>query len=596
MKTFSPLIALALFALPFAGIAQNDECADAITIACGQSLSGSTDAAILDTVPGFCGTGIQAPGIWYTFFGTGEYMDVTTCNAAAYDTRVNVYSGSCASLVCVGGNDDAPLCDLTSTVTFLSVPGTSYYILVQGYDGETGDFTLSLNCTDCPVVQDVFVIPSDVQAFVGWTSLLPGDFTIEYGPDGFVLGAGTTVSGTIGVDGPPVNIAPLNDSTDYDYYITLDCGGGSFSLVSGPYGFTTLNIPPPANAFCADALPIICGDSLVGTTTGSIFTAAPECGSANVNTEGVWYSFTGTGQEVTLSTCGTADYDSKISVFSGGCLTPACVAGNDDGPNCPGTTSLTTFVGEVGVAYLVLVHGYNGATGDFTLLMTCGAPCSPSLANDDCDAATVIEPQAIGQCAPTVATLVCAYASPLPNPGCDPYENVNDAWFMFNTGDEADHTIITSLGDAATLNIALYTACSEPQYIDCFTDSVGPFNFNGLDLNTDHLVRIWNGGGTEAGDFTICDEAAIPDAIGESTSANVRIHPVPATDELFITGLPATIEVLLITDLAGRIVAQVGAPRSDLVRLDLSQLAAGTYMLKALDAGASITARFVVQR
>ncbi|MEO8067098.1 MAG: T9SS type A sorting domain-containing protein [Flavobacteriales bacterium] len=596
MKNHLPLIALSTFLFPLVGYAQNDACADAITIACGQSIAGNTDAATADTIPGFCGTGIEAAGIWYTFVGNGGYMNATTCGAASYDTRLNVYTGPCGALGCVGGNDDAPLCDLTSTVTFLTANGTTYYILVQGYNGETGDFTLTLNCTDCPMAQDVFASPSDVEAYIYWTSLLPGDFTVEYGADGFVLGSGTTVTGTIGTDGPPVNISGLTAGTDYDYYVTLDCGGGNTSLASGPYGFTTLADPPPANAFCADAIVINCGDSLEGTTTGSIFTAAPACGSANVNTVGVWYTLIGDGQEVTLSTCGTADFDSKISVFSGPCTGLICVAGNDDGPNCPGVTSLTTFVGELGVGFLVLVHGYNGATGDFTLVMTCGAPCAPGLANDDCDAATLLTPQPLGQCNPTVATLVCAYASPLPNPDCDPYENVNDAWFMFNTGNEADHTIITTLGDAATLNIALYSACSEPQFIACFTDSIGTFNFNDLDLNSDYLVRIWNGGGVEAGDFTICDEAAIPDAVVESTSASIHIHPVPASDDLFITGLSGSTEVLLITDLAGRIITEVNTPRSELLRLDVSRLAAGTYVLKTIGAGASVSARFVVQR
>lgn len=596
MKNLLPLVALTASFFPLGGYAQNDACADAITITCGQSIAGNTDAATLDTVPGFCGTGIEAAGIWYTFVGNGGFMNVTTCGAASYDTRLNVYTGPCGSLGCAGGNDDAPLCDLTSTVTFSTAVGTTYYILVQGYNGETGDFTLTLNCTDCPVAQDVFASPSDVEAYVYWTSLLPGDFTVEYGPDGFVLGTGNTITGTIGVDGPPVNIAGLTAGTDYDYYVTLDCGGGNSSLASGPYGFSTLADPPPANAFCADAIVINCGDSLEGTTTGSIFTAAPACGSAYVNTVGVWYTFTGTGQEVTLGTCGTATYDTKISVFSGSCTGLTCVAGNDDGPNCPGVTSLTTFLGEVGVDYLVLVHGYDGATGDFTLVMACGAPCAPGLSNDDCDAATLLTTQPIGQCNPTVATLVCAYASPLPNPGCDPYENVNDAWFMFNTGNEEDHTIITTLGDAATLSIALYTACSEPDFIECFTDSIGAFNFNDLDLNTDYLVRIWNGGGSEAGDFTICDEAAIPDAVVENASNRVRIHPVPASDELFVAGLPRTTEQLIITDLSGRVIARMGVPTSDLVRLDVSRLSAGTYLLKSVEAGASIIARFVVHR
>ncbi len=596
MKTYARLFAFALVAQPLVGSAQNDDCAGALAIACGQSIDGNTDSAAVDTVPFFCGTGIEAAGIWYTFTGDGGYMNATTCNANGYDTRLNVYSGSCGSLTCVGGNDDAQFCDLASTVTFLTSNGATYYILVQGYDGETGDFTLTLNCTACPVAQNVVVSPANTEAFIDWTSLLPGDFSVEYGPAGFAIGTGSIASGTIGTDGPPVNITGLADSTDYDYYITLDCGGGNVSLASGPYTFATLELPPPVNAFCTDAVIIACGDSLDGTTVNSIVTPAPECGSANVNTAGVWYTFVGNGQEVTLSTCGNTNFDSKIGVYLGACTGLVCVAGNDDGPNCPGNSSITTFVSVLGVQYLVLVHGYNGATGNFTLIMTCEAPCSPSLANDECSAATVLATQPIGQCAPVVATLVCAYASPLPNPGCDPYENVNDAWFMFNTGSEASHTIITTLGDAATLNLALYTACAEPQFIQCFTDSVGPFNFTGLDLNTDYLVRIWNGGGTEAGDFTICDEAAMFDGIAESAGARVRVHPVPAQDELFVAGLVSSDAVLSITDLAGRVIARMDVTRSELLRLDVSGLSPGTYVLVTVEADVTTAVRFVIER
>lgn len=571
----------------------NDACSGAIAIGCGQSLDGNTDSATVDTVA-FCGTGIEAAGVWYTFTGTGAYISVTTCSGASYDTRLNVYSGSCGNLVCVDGNDDDAQCNLLSTVNFQSVNGTTYYILVQGYDGETGDFTLTIECPTCPPAEDVFISPSDVEAFVFFDPLGATGFTIEHGPTGFTLGTGTLTSGTIGVDGPPVNITGLNDSTDYDLYITLDCGLGGLSAADGPHAFTTLELPPPANAFCADALPIVCGDTLDGTTEGSIVSIAPECGSANVNTAGVWYYLVGDGDEVTLSTCNDANFDSKISVFAGNCNALTCVAGNDDGPVCNNNTSVTTFVAELGVSYWVLVHGYNGAVGNFSLSASCNPPCSPALANDDCDSPTVLVPQPIDQCAPTVATLVCAYASPLPNPGCDPFENVNDAWFVFNTGLQTEHTIITALGDATTLSVALYEACSEPDYIACFTDSIGEYTFSGLDAGTDYFIRVWNGGGVEAGDFTICVETALPDGVVESGFAQVQMYPTPTRNELNIVGLPNEVKTLNIVDLAGRRASQVANVPGALMRLDVAGLAPGIYMLTA-DAGVPV-GRFVVER
>ena len=44
---------------------------------------------------------------------------------------------------------------------------------------------------------------------------------------------------------------------------------------------------------------------------------------------GVWYKMDGTGDMITLDTCGS-DFDTKLAVFSGDCGLLDCVAGNDD--------------------------------------------------------------------------------------------------------------------------------------------------------------------------------------------------------------------------------------------------------------------------
>ena len=59
-----------------------------------------------------------------------------------------MYSGACDALDCVAGNDDGGGCGLGSTVGFLTEMGTTYYILVQGFDGETGDFELTVSCAE----------------------------------------------------------------------------------------------------------------------------------------------------------------------------------------------------------------------------------------------------------------------------------------------------------------------------------------------------------------------------------------------------------------------------------------------------------------
>ncbi len=143
-KTLLSLVLLGFSYLPSSFAQVNDPCSGAIVIACGSTTTGTTASATIDAAP-LCGTplSITAPGVWYTFVGTGDAITASLCGSA-FDTKIIVYSGSCASLVCVGGNDDA--CGLSSETYFPSILGTNYYILVTGYGTATGSFTLNLTC------------------------------------------------------------------------------------------------------------------------------------------------------------------------------------------------------------------------------------------------------------------------------------------------------------------------------------------------------------------------------------------------------------------------------------------------------------------
>lgn len=554
--------------------AQNDDCLGAGTITCGQTITDSTTAATDDLVDD-CVTSVSAPGVWYDFTGTGGWVLLSTCGGSDYDTKLNVYTGDCDSLICVDGNDDSEFCGLNSEVLLATVSGTVYHVLVQGYDGETGIFTLTMDCPTCVPPQGTYITQSDTEADVYWTTFNSGsDYIVEYGPSGFTPGTGTTITGTVGIDGPPAHITGLTPGTDYDVYMSEDCGGSS-SVEIGPYGFTTNTDPPPVNAFCGDALPITCGTDLFGTTVNSVYTPGPTCGSADINTQGVWYGFTGTGDDALLSTCNQAGYDTKISVFTGPCTALVCAGGNDDGPGC-GTTSQVLLATSAGTDYLVLVHGYNGASGTFTLSMLCAPGCAPMPANDECANAQTVLPQLSGSCAPLQATNICAYASPLPNPPCDPFANIADMWYTFNTGANTDVTITVEALSAAEINFALYENCGSPNYIDCFIETTGPIDFTGLDTNTDYLVRIWNGGVDDAGTFSLCIEADLGTGVAEAITTEAALFPNPAIDALNVRDLsPGT--TCAIMDAQGRVLRLFQATGTT---IDVSALAPGAYLLR----------------
>jgi hypothetical protein len=91
--------------------------------------------------------------------GTGNAITVSTCNQAAYDTKLSVYCADCPDLICVDGLDDSAGCaGFTTELTFCSQENAEYKILVHGFGGATGDFNLSVTegdrcdpTVDCPV-------------------------------------------------------------------------------------------------------------------------------------------------------------------------------------------------------------------------------------------------------------------------------------------------------------------------------------------------------------------------------------------------------------------------------------------------------------
>lgn len=126
--------------VPVAG----DFCNMAVNLPCGGSISGNTTTAYPDAEATTCGVTIQAPGIWYTFVGDGQNAIITTCSQYSYDTQLNAYSGSCSGLTCITGNDD--FCTTGSRITFPTTNGTTYYVLVQGWGGQVGSYTVSRTC------------------------------------------------------------------------------------------------------------------------------------------------------------------------------------------------------------------------------------------------------------------------------------------------------------------------------------------------------------------------------------------------------------------------------------------------------------------
>jgi hypothetical protein len=137
--------------------APNDQCDSALPLDCGAPpFSGSTAMATANGTPGGCapsgGNGTD-PGVWFFFVGNGEYYTIST-DGSDFDTQINIFSGSCGNLTCIGGDDDSgpPAAGgaspfNTSEFSFCTEEGVIYYIYLDGFNGAVGNYQISLSCS-----------------------------------------------------------------------------------------------------------------------------------------------------------------------------------------------------------------------------------------------------------------------------------------------------------------------------------------------------------------------------------------------------------------------------------------------------------------
>jgi hypothetical protein len=83
-----------------------------------------------------------------------------------------------------------------------------------------------------------------------------------------------------------------------------------------------------------------------------------------------------------------ADFDSQVSIFTGGCDMLSCVKSNDESPLATeGVASSLSHFLEMDVIYQILVSGYSGDVGNFSLEVRALEVAE----NDICTAATELQ-------------------------------------------------------------------------------------------------------------------------------------------------------------------------------------------------------------
>ncbi len=131
-----------------------DLCVDAQPVCTGIAYTGSTSGASSDGSSS-CGSSNSSPDVWYSYTPSlGGSATFSLCDGTSYDAVLSVHT-VCpgASGTDVGCDDDG--CGSTggpSTVTRSVSAGTTYLIRVNGWNGSSGSFTLSITGPNCELL------------------------------------------------------------------------------------------------------------------------------------------------------------------------------------------------------------------------------------------------------------------------------------------------------------------------------------------------------------------------------------------------------------------------------------------------------------
>ena len=526
---------------------------------------------------------------------TSNYLngdDVVYAYTATSDTSINValssigstYSGvfvytDCEDIgvACVAGfGNGSSTANYDFDVDVIN--GTTYYIVISTWASpQSTAYTLDITentCTaatvtlpvdvidntNCPATVDISISIDDLGDATSLTITAEDDMGNPAGTGGIV-----TATGIFTITNIPVPQTSWTIKIAHSSDITCDLEIGPFFIEC-----------PPANDDLANAMPIVCGDVVTGDTTYATLdedTAPDPTGGADTDSSNVWYSWTGTGDDVTLSTIAAGfTLDTDIIVFTGtsGALT-AIVGGYDEG-GAPLYQSEATFTSVLGTDYLIAVDGYgSGDFGTFQLTMTC---VSPPPVNDECSGAIAVAlgaDTAFDNTGATDSGVATCYSGA-----------VSDLWYSFDAPMSGDVTITVGAGTQFSLwsgacgNFAQVGTCDQVAH-------------TGLASGT-YYLSVTDDGIPGASTLRVDDTATLSTTDFDS-SVGFTYYPNPVNNTLTLSAQKEISNVAVFNMLGQEVIRT--APNAVSNDVDMSNLQSGAYFVQVTIGQAVETVRVI---
>src|SRR3990167_413718 len=384
---------LLLLLCPIVFSQPNNLCEDAVSFTSVPfTYSGSTVGSSRESS---CSTYSNYAGdVWFRYNPSVSVRTRVNLCTVSYDSRVYIISGtSCSSYSCLASNDDGCGIAAGSQLDYIFLAGTQYFIVVSGYSGNTGTYTLSLTylgavgpTSGCTAAQYISALPFTISDSITSSALAyPCRGTFDYYADWYSFTPTFTVTVVISLCSaasydtylsiatgpcPSVTCTGIADddscqlqrsiitttfTANIQYFIIVTSSG---TTVTGTYALSVTGSPP--NDLCAAANVIT---SLPFTVIASTESGTQDysCNSGSVvsGKPDVWFSFTPTSNypAIVLSTCASSSRQT-IYLARGICGSLQCI--QSDSSSCPygGTTSgyiLTSM--QAGTTYYMAVAG-----------------------------------------------------------------------------------------------------------------------------------------------------------------------------------------------------------------------------------------------
>ncbi|MCK5174442.1 MAG: trypsin-like peptidase domain-containing protein, partial [Planctomycetes bacterium] len=443
----------------------NDEIGGAIEVFENTPYAADTLGATGDTFSS-CADGYDFYDLWHVFVPTvtTEYS-ISLCNSS-FDTTLSLFDDQPVEIGC---NDDD--CGSQSKLNMVLTAGESYYIRIAGYDGDTGDYMLNVTRylqtplnDECSNSIEVFLdapwYGTTVEATgISSSSCSVNDyldvwhhFTPSQSGYHTVSLCGSSFNTTLAVydSCSGSELACNDDLCDLQSEVIVDFTAGLTYKIriagknskTGDYVIrVSERFSQPPNDECSSAIEVFEDIVYDGNSIGALGDTGSSCGYY-FDFYDVWHSFTPTqSKDYLLSLCGS-DFDTTLSVYD------ACMglelACNDD--SCEKQSELVISL-TAGQNYLIRVAGYDGAMGDYSLVIT---ESTPPPANDNCQDAIALDLNV-----PYMGSTINASGSSVST--CSD-EDTLDVWFSFAPPESGNYEIDLCESQFDT-TLAVYDAC-----------------------------------------------------------------------------------------------------------------------------------------